>query len=83
MARNYRMEYDRYAGKPEQIRKRARRNKARRLLEAAGLVSKGDGMDVDHKVPLDKGGSNVRSNLRVRSKSSNRSFRRTRTADMV
>ena len=42
----------------------------------AGRASKGDGQDVDHVVPLSKGGANVSGNLRVKSKSANRSFKR-------
>ena len=76
MARDYKAEYANYQGKPEQIKNRAKRNAARRDLEKEGLVRKGDGKDVDHKKPIDKGGSNARSNLRVQSKSENRSFRR-------
>ena len=74
--RNYRREYDEYQGKPEQIKKRAARNKARRELEKDGRVTKGDGKDVDHINPLSKGGSTDKSNLRVRSKHANRSFKR-------
>jgi len=47
-----------------------------------GKVSKGDGKDVYHKKPLSKGGGNSRSNLRVTSKSNNRSFSRTKTGKM-
>lgn len=82
MARNYRSEYDNYHGKPEQIKKRALRVKARRMLEKEGKVHKGDGMDVDHVTPLSKGGGAERSNLRVKPKSANRSFARTRTGAM-
>jgi 5-methylcytosine-specific restriction endonuclease McrA len=42
----------------------------------AGKVSKGDGKDVDHIVPLSKGGSNTPSNMRIKSKSANSSFPR-------
>jgi 5-methylcytosine-specific restriction endonuclease McrA len=77
MARNYKSEYEKYQGTPEQIRNRAKRNKARRELMQDGRVAKGDGMDVDHKTPLSKGGSTSKTNLRVRSKSANRSFSRT------
>lgn len=81
MARNYRQEYDRYQGKPEQIKKRAMRNKAHRTLEKVyGRDIKGD---VDHVRPLAKGGSNARSNLRVQSKSANRSFKRDKHARMA
>lgn len=48
------------------------RNKARKIMEKAGKVKKGDGKEVDHKKPLRKGGSNAPSNLRVRSVKSNR-----------
>ena len=75
--RNYRKEYDKYHSKEESKSDRAARNKGRRILESAGLVHKGDGKDVDHKQPLSKGGSDERPNLRVKSKSSNRSFART------
>jgi hypothetical protein len=71
--RNYRSEYDNYQGQPEQIKKRAERVKARRMMEKTGAVSKGDGKDVDHKKPLRSGGTTTKSNLRVRSKSANRS----------
>jgi len=70
--------YPAYAQKPEVIKKRAERNKARRMLEREGLVHKGDGKDVDHIKPVDKGGKTVRSNLRVKSASANRTFKRTK-----
>jgi hypothetical protein len=38
-----------------------------------GKVRKGDGKDIDHKKPLRNGGSKGINNLRVRSKSENRS----------
>ncbi len=82
MARDYKKEYKNYQGRPEQIANRSDRNKARRALEKAGLVHKGDGKDVDHERPIAKGGSNSRSNLRVQSKGANRSFPRTRSARM-
>ena len=80
--RNYRKEYDRYQGQPEQIRKRSNRNKARRKMANAGLVHKGDGKDVDHIKPLVKGGGGGRANLRLRARANNRSFPRTRSARM-
>lgn len=82
MARNYKQEYERYQGTPEQIHNRALRNKARRQLMREGTVRKGDGMDVDHKVPLSKGGAATTGNLRVVPKSANRSFSRTATGAM-
>ena len=70
--RSYRAEYENYHSKPEQKKKRAKRNTARRRAEKAGQVKKGDGKDVDHKKPLRSGGSNSKSNTRVRSRSANR-----------
>lgn len=52
---------------------RAHRNRARRHAIKAGKASKGDGKDVDHKVPLRRNGSVSDANTRVRSRSSNRS----------
>lgn len=76
--RNYKKEYQRYQGKPAQIKRRSSRNKARRIMMKRGRVRKGDGKDVDHKNsnPL----RNAIKNLRVQVKSKNRSFKRTRTA---
>lgn len=72
--RNYRKEYDNYQGSPEQKKRRASRNAARAKLKKSGVVKKGDGKDVDHKNGNPK--DNSRSNLRVTSKSKNRSFPR-------
>lgn len=70
-SRNYRKEYDDYHGEPDQIKRRAARNKARRFLTKEGRVHKGDGKDVDHKNgnPLD----NSSANIRVSDRSANRS----------
>lgn len=76
--RSYRQEYDRYHASPEQKEKRASRNAARREMEKAGKVRKGDGKDVDHKNGNAK--DNSKSNLSVKSKSSNRSFPRNKNA---
>ena len=83
MRRNYRKEYDNYQGTDKQKKNRAKRNAARRLMEKTGKVKKGDGKDVSHKKPLAKGGSNKRANLKVASKSKNRSFKRTKSAGMA
>lgn len=61
-----------YDSSPAVKKKRAARNKARRAAEKAGKVRKGDGKDIDHKVPLRSGGSTSVSNTRVRSASANR-----------
>lgn len=82
MPRNYAKEYANYQGKPEQIANRAKRNAARAEMMKKGVVRKGDGMDVDHKTPMAKGGGNGAGNLRAVPKSQNRSFARTKTARM-
>lgn len=46
--RDYRKEYDTYQGLPEQKKRRADRNRARRNAEKTGRVSKGDGKELDH-----------------------------------
>lgn len=68
--------YKKYHGTPEAIKERSMRVMARRRLEKEGLVSKGDGKEVDHRKPLSRGGSNDRSNLRVMSQKQNRAYRR-------
>ena len=74
--RPYAKEYANYDGTPMVKKKRAARNKARAMMEKEGLVHKGDGKDVDHKKALSKGGKTVRSNLRVKDASANRSYAR-------
>jgi|TARA_R100000479_G_scaffold46262_1_gene21364 hypothetical protein len=71
LARDYKKEYREYHSKPEQKKRRAGRNAARRIMEMVGKAKKGDGKDVDHKNgnPTD----NRKKNLRVISKSKNRS----------
>ena len=68
--RDYKEEYREYHGKPEQIKRRAARVKARRYKERNGETHKGDSRDVDHKDgnPL----NNKPENLRMRSRSENR-----------
>jgi 5-methylcytosine-specific restriction endonuclease McrA len=75
MARDYKKENE-YKAQPDQIAKRVARNKARRQAIRDGRVKKGDGKDVDHIVPLSKGGSNGKANTRIRTKSQNSSFSR-------
>jgi hypothetical protein len=75
-------EYRNYQGTPEQIKNRTARNAARREMEKKGVVSKGDGKDVDHKRPIAKGGGNSSGNLRAVPASQNRSFPRTKNAGM-
>lgn len=73
-SRNYKKEYESYHSKPDQKRRRALRNAARKMLEKEGVVRKGDGKDVDH-INKDRTGplSNKRENLRAVHRSLNRS----------
>ncbi len=68
--RDYEHEYNTYHKKPEQVKARASRNKARDLTAKEGRVKKGDGKEVDHhdSNPL----NNARSNRRVLSRTANR-----------
>ena len=78
-SRNYRKEYDNYQGKPDQIKRRSSRNKARRAVaKRKGVKVKSINGDVDHKDTNPK--NNNGKNLRVQPKSKNRSFKRTKTA---
>lgn len=74
--RDYKREYEKYHSRDEQIKNRSARTTARRKSNESGATSKGDGKDLDHRRPLSKGGSNSSGNLRVTSRSSNRSFSR-------
>ena len=47
--RNYKQEYARYQGTPEQKRRRAMRNKVRRQMIRSGSVSKGSEFDIHHR----------------------------------
>jgi len=65
-----------YQKRPENVDKRVERNRARREAIREGVVKKGDGKEIDHKVPLDKGGSGAKSNKRVVDASENRAWRK-------
>ena len=71
MARDYKREYEQYHSKPEQKKRRAGRNRARRIMSMLKRVKKGDGKDVHHKDGDPT--NNSRKNLRVESKKTNRS----------
>ena len=74
--RPYKKEYKNYQGKPEQKKRRAMRNKVRRMMIRAGKAKKGDGKDVHHK---DGNPMNYKkSNLKLVRRSKNRSFARNR-----
>lgn len=72
--RDYAREYKEYHSRPDQKKNRAERNAAHGAME----VKLGHKIhnDVDHIKPLSKGGGNSSGNLRVTSKSANRSFSR-------
>ena len=76
--RNYKKEYTNYHSKPTQKVNRAGRNKARKIVMKAGGTAKGDGKDAHHRNgnPRD----NRIGNLAVKSKTANRSFKRTTNA---
>lgn len=80
--RDYKKENEKYNSRPEVVKKRTERNAARREMENAGLVRKGDGKHVDHITPLSKGGSTSRSNLRVVPASQNESFSRNKNGSL-
>lgn len=71
--RDYKKEYREYHGKPEQIKRRAGRVKARRKAMRQGRVRKGDGKDVHHKNGNPRDNSN--GNTQVMSKHKNRSIK--------
>jgi hypothetical protein len=78
MARNYRKEYDNYQGTAAQKKRRAGRNKARRLMIRKGKAKKGDGKDVAHRDnnPFNSALKNLTSQIRGK----NRSFKRNKNA---
>lgn len=65
-----------YNHRPENIKKRSQRNQARAIVAKDVGKAALKGKDVDHKRPVRSGGSNARSNLRVRSEHANRGWRR-------
>lgn len=69
--RDFLHEYQTYQGTAEQRKNRSSRNKARRLVTKSLGTAAVAGKDVDHKDGNPK--NNNRTNLGVKSKSSNRS----------
>lgn len=80
--RDYKREYKEYHSTPEQRHNRSLRTVARNAAIADGRAQRGDGKDLDHRRALSKGGSNAKSNQRMVSASSNRSFARNRDGSM-
>ena len=73
--RNYRKEYDKYQGTPEQRRNNDKRKQARRDYEAKhGNLPRTT--EIDHKKALINGGGNSVGNLRAISQAKNRGFAR-------
>ena len=66
--RDYKKEYEDFHGKPEQIKNRAKRNKARN----ESPLRKGDPREIDHIKPLSKGGANTKKNTRIVTRKTNR-----------
>lgn len=69
--RDYKKEYNSYHSKPKQKKRRAARNKARRIAIKTKGKAAVAGKDVDHKDRNPH--NNSRSNLRIQSRSKNRS----------
>jgi len=67
--KEYQQQLDRGEGKARLERERAREDMDKRGVNRAGK-------DIDHAIPLSKGGTNSPSNLRLKSPSANRSFSR-------
>ncbi len=70
MVRDYKKEYKDYSGKPKQIKERASRNKARKIMIDKCGAKACKNKDIDHK---DHNALNNKiSNLRIRNIKSNR-----------
>jgi len=65
-------EYKDYHGTPEARAARSKRVLARRIMKKELGAAAIAGKDIDHKTKLKNGGTNARSNLRVRSVKANR-----------
>lgn len=70
MARNYKKEAA-YENRPEQVKRRVARNRARAKAVKAGKVHKGDGKELDH-VGYHRRGSLDKVPVKVVSRSANR-----------
>ena len=70
MPRDYKKEYENYHKKPEQRRRNDSRKAARRLMVKKHGKAKLAGKDIDHKDRNPK--NNSSSNLRIKSKKTNR-----------
>jgi hypothetical protein len=80
--RPYKKEYQQQKARGEQPTRNAR-ERARYAVDKAGVDKNGngkadarEGKDIEHIVPLSKGGTNTKKNLRIETPSQNRSFSR-------
>ena len=71
--RPYKKEYQQQKARGEH-EDRMDRQRARNEMDKRGIDR--TGKDIDHVVPLSKGGSNAKGNLKLKSPSANRSFTR-------
>ena len=71
--RPYKKEYEQQKARGEH-ETRMDRQRARNEMDKKGIDR--TGKDIDHVVPLSKGGSNAKGNLKLKSSSANRSFTR-------
>lgn len=69
---DYKKLYKKYHSSRKAKKERAMRNTARRRAKRKGLVKKGDGMEIDHIIPISKGGTNNPKNLRIVKRKTNR-----------
>lgn len=72
-ARPYKKEYQQQKERGEQPSRNARA-RARYALDKKGVDR--SGKDIDHVIPLSKGGSNTSKNLKLKTPTNNRSFTR-------
>ncbi len=66
-----------YNHRPSIIKNRSERNQARRIMAKDLGKAAIAGKDVDHKVMVIHGGTNARSNLRIRTEHANRGWEKT------
>lgn len=71
-----------HKSKPNRVKDRANRNKARDMMAKKVGKSALKGKDVGHKKAISKGGDSVLANLFVQDRRSNRSFSRTKSGAM-
>jgi len=80
--RPYKKEYQQQLARGERDERNAR-ERARYAIDKTGAdknhngkADRREGKDIDHVIPLSKGGTNSKSNLKIKSASANRSYSR-------